>query len=152
MAKRITEQMPITLNGFDISCDVESGSLMLGRRGAVDLTGLCSSWDEFAVPNLRRWAVNLGYFINYDASSSGSSIVAGSYIALLSVFNSTASSGVNLTIRATTGARSATNPEWSGLVQIDGEFQAAGGSVAQASKGTVTLKGLGTLSFLTSSS
>lgn len=152
MPKRITEQMPVTLNGFDISCDIESGELLVGRRGAVDLTGLCSAYDEFAVPNLRHWGARLGYFVNYDASSSGSSIVAGSYVALKSVYDSTASSGVNLTIRATTNARSASNPEWSGLVQIDGDFTALGGAVAQASKGTVNLKGLGVLSFLTSSS
>lgn len=152
MPKRVTEQMPVTLNGYDISCDVESAELMIGRRAAVDLTGLCSSYDEFAVPNLRHWSARLGYFVNYDASSSGSSTVAGSYVALKSVYDSTATSGVNLTMRATTAARSASNPEWSGLVQIDGDFTALGGAVAQASKGSVVLKGLGTLSFLTSSS
>ncbi len=152
MAKGITEQMPITIAGFDVACDVESGELMQGRRPAVDLTGLCTSWDEFASPNLRHWSVRLGYFINFDASSSGSSTVAGINIALQAVMDSTATSGVALLIRKTTSARSATNPEWSGNVQIDGDYTVVGGAVAQASKGSVVLKGLGILTRITSSS
>lgn len=152
MAKGITEQIPFTLAGFDVSCDIESGELMQGRRPAVDLTGLCTSWDEFASPNLRHWSVRLGYFINFDASSSGSSTVAGINIALQALMDSTASSGVAITVRKTTSARSATNPEWTGYVQIDGDYTVIGGAVAQASKGSVVLKGLSTLTRLTSSS
>src|SRR5690242_10748331 len=116
MGKRLFEQAPVTLNGYDISCDIEGGELMIGRREAVQVTGLCSTYEENLMPNIRRWGCRLNGFINYDASSSGSSIVAGSYIALKSVYDSTSSTGVTLTIRATTGIRSATNPEWSGLV------------------------------------
>lgn len=152
MPKGLFQQAPITLNGYDISCDVEGGNLMIGRREAVSLTGLCTTYEEFATPNLRRWGVKLNIFINFDASSSGSSIVAGSIVALKSVFDSTASSGVTLTIRNTTGARSATNPEWTGLVGIDGDFDVWAGTVAEASKTTVNLKGLGTMSWVTSSS
>ena len=152
MPKRLFEQAPVTLNGFDISCDVEGGELMVGRREAVLVTGLCTTYEENLIPNLRRWGVRLNVFINYDASSSGSSTVAGSYVALKSVFDSTASSGVTLTIRASTGARSATNPEWTGLVGIDGDYAVWAGSVAEAMKTSVNLKGTGALSWLTSSS
>lgn len=152
MPKRLFEQSPVTLNGFDISCDVESAELMIGRRAAVDVTGLCDTYDQSLSPNLRRWAFRLNYFVNFDASSSGSSIVAGSYIALKSVYDSTASSGVSFVIRASTAARSASNPEWSGLVGIDGDFAIHAGAIAEAEKGSVTLKGMGTLSFFTSSS
>jgi len=152
MGKRLFEQAPVTLNGFDISCDIEGGELMIGRRAAVPVTGLCSTYEENLMPNIRRWGCRLNYFVNYDASSSGSSIVAGSYVALKSVFDSTASTGVTFTVRASTGARSATNPEWSGLVGIDGDFAVLAGSVGEASKSSVNLKGMGTLSFITSSS
>lgn len=152
MSKRLFEQAPFTLNGFDISCDVEGGELMLGRREAQMVTGLCSTYEEFLMPNIRRWGVKLNYFVNYDASSSGSSIVAGSIIALKSVFDSTSSTGVTLTVRASTAARGPSNPEWTGLVGIDGDFGVLVGSVGQASKSSVNLKGMGTLSWLTSSS
>ncbi len=125
---------------------------MTGRRGMVDVTGLCSSYEEFLVPNLRHWGVRLNYFVNFDASSSGSSLTAGIITVLNTVYNSTLSSGVPIVIRASTGARSASNPEWSGLVGLDGDFQQHAGSVAEAEKGSVTLKGTGALSFLTSSS
>ncbi len=152
MPKHLFEQSPVTLNGLDISCDVEGGELLIGRRPVVDVTGLCDTYDQSLSPNLRRWSFRLNYFVNFDASSSGSSIVAGSYTALKGVYDSTASSGVAFVIRATTAARSATNPEWSGLVQIDGDFAIHAGAIAEASKGSVTLKGMGTLSFFTSSS
>lgn len=151
MPKGLFQQAPVTLNGYDISCDVEGGNLMVGKREAVTLTGLCTSYEEFASPNLRRWGVRLNLFTNFDASSSGSSIVAGSMVALKSVFDSTASSGVSLTIRNTTEVRSATNPEWTGLVGIDGDFDVWAGTVGEASKTSVALKGLGTMSWLTSS-
>src|SRR5262245_4049340 len=108
MPKGIFEQSPVTLNGYDVSCDIESLELMLGRREPVNMTGLCSVWEEMLSPNIKRWGVRLNYFINFDASSSGSSIVAGVSTVLQTVFNSTQSSGVSLVIRNSTGARSAT--------------------------------------------
>lgn len=151
MPKSIFEQAPVTLNGYEINCDVESVELMIGRRPVVDVTGACNTYDQSLSPNIRRWGVRLNYFINFDASSSGASLVAGSYVALKSVFDSTASSGVTFVMRPTTGVRSATNPDWSGLVQIDGDFPVMGGGVGEAVKGSVTLKGMGNLSFFTSS-
>lgn len=151
MPKRIFEQSPVTLNGFDVACDVESAELMIGRREAVNVTGLCDTYEQFLTPNIRRWGVRLNYFVNFDSSSTSSSS-GGIYIALKSVFDSTASSGVPLVIRASTGSRSATNPEWSGYVAIDGDFAVHAGAIAEAEKGNVALKGMGTLSFLTSSS
>lgn len=151
MPKRIFEQSPITLNSFDVACDIESAELMIGRRPAVDVTGVCDTWDQNLIPNLRRWQCRLNYFINFDSSSTSSSS-GGIYVALKSVFDSTASSGVPLVIRMSTGVRGPTNPEWSGYVGIDGDFAIHAGAMAEAEKGSVTLKGLGTLSFYTSSS
>lgn len=149
MAKRLFEQASITLNAYDISADVYGMDIMVGRRGAVDVTGLSDTWDNLLVPNLRRWAVKLDYFNNFAGTSETPTGVA---TVLDDVLNSSATTGVTLLIRATTAIRSVNNPEWSGQVQIDGDFNAMAGSVAEADKGSVTLKGLGTLSRYTSSS
>ena len=55
-------------------------------------------------------------------------------------------------IKATTGIQGIGNPQWTGQVQIDGDFQAMSGAVAEADKGSVTLKGLGILTWSVSSS
>lgn len=151
MPKHLFEQSPVTLSGYDVSCDVESAELLIGRRPTVDVTGLCDTYDQSLSPNLRRWGVRLNYFVNFDTSST-TLATAGIYTALKAVFDSTASSGVAFVIRATTAARSTSNPEWSGLVGIDGDFAIHAGAIAEASKGSVQLKGMGTLSFFTSSS
>jgi hypothetical protein len=151
MPKRLFEQPSVTLNGYDIAADVHQLEIMSGRRPPVDVTGLSDTWDSFLVPNLRKWGVRMSYFNNFDASSSGSSTIAGVNVVLNSLLDSTATSGVVLTIRSTTGARSAANPEWEGTVQLDGDFVQTGGDVAEADRGTAALKGLGTLSVFTSS-
>ena len=150
MPKRLFEQAPVTLNGLDVSCDIENLTLMQGKRPAVDVTGLCNEFDQFLSPNIKKWGVQMNFFNNWDATSTGSSIVAGISVALQSVWNSSASSGVPFVLRATTGVRSATNPEWSGYVGMDGDFTAIGGGLAEADKGSVTLKGMSDLSFFTS--
>lgn len=149
MAKRLFEQPSVTLDGYDIGADVLSAELVTGRRGAVDVTGLSDTYDNYLVPNLRNWAVRLSYFNNV----TGTSVTpTGITTVLRGIYNSTATTGVTLTWRMTTNNRGASNNEWSGQVQIDGEFQPTAGGVAEADKGSVTLKGLGTLSWLTSSS
>lgn len=141
----------MTLNGYDIAADVPSLTLLTGRRPPVDVTGLSDTWDSFLVPFLRRFSVTMDYFNNYDASSSGSSIIAGVNIVLNTLLNSSGTSGVPFILRSSTAIRSATNPEWQGQVQIDNDFAQIGGGVAEADRGTLGLKGLGTLSRLTSS-
>lgn len=148
MAKRLFEQCSVTLNGIDVSADVHQAEVLTGRRAPVDVTGLSDTYDQFLVPNLRRWAVRLQYFTNFAGTSE---TPTGISTVLQGVFSSTATSGVTLTIRSTTAARSVNNPEWSGQVQIDGEFQQTAGGVAEADKGSVSLKGLGSLSRVTTS-
>ena len=152
MPKGIFEQCPVTLSGYDVSCDIEGVELMEGRRSPVVVTGLCDTWEASLSPNIKTWGVRLNYFVNFDASSSGSSIIAGISNVLDTVLNSTQSSGVAFLIRQSTGARAATNPEWSGLVGIDGDFPVHAGNMAEAKKGSITLKGMGVLTKLTSSS
>ena len=149
MAKRLFEQASITLNAYDISADVHGCEVLTGRRNAVDVTGLSDTYDNYLVPNLRRWAVKLDYFNNFDGTSA---TPVGINTVLRGVYNSSQTSGVTLIVKSTTAIQSVTNPTWTGQVQIDGDFQAMAGDVAEADKGSVTLKGLGVLSWLTSSS
>lgn len=149
MPKRLFEQCSVTLNSVDISADVYQLSIMTGRRAPVDVTGLSDTYDQFLVPNLRNWGVQLSYFNNFNGTSDSPTGIA---TVLQAVFLSTATTGVALVIRSTTNVRSVLNPEWQGQVQIDGDFQQTAGGVAEADKGTLKLKGLSTLSRLTSSS
>lgn len=149
MPKHLFEQASVTLNGYDISADVNALELMVGRRSPVDVTGLADTFDQYLVPNLRRWGVKLDFFNNFDGTSVSPT---GINTVLRGVFNSSQTSGVALVIKATTAIESITNPTWQGQVQIDGDFQALAGGVAEADKGSVSLKGLSTLSWLTSSS
>lgn len=149
MAKRLFEQPSITLDGSDVGGDVYSAELMTGRRGAVDVTGLSDTFDSYLVPNLRSWQVRLNYFNNVTCSSAAT---PGITTVLRGVYNSTQTSGVAFVLRQTTNAQGPTNNQWQGQVQIDGEFSPIAGDVATADKGSVTLKGLGTLSWLTTSS
>jgi hypothetical protein len=149
MAKRLFEQCSVTLNGTDISADVSGMEVLTGRRAPVDVTGLSDTWDSFLVPNLRRWGVRLQYFNNFAGTSETPTGIA---TVLQQVLNSTNTTGVALVIRSTTNARSVNNPEWTGQVQIDGDFQQTAGGVAEADKGTVSLKWLGILVRATSTS
>lgn len=149
MAKRLFEQPSVTLNGYDVGADVFQAEVVLGRRGAVDVTGLSNTYDESLVPNLRNWGCRLSYFNNVTGTSA---TPTGITTVLKTLYDSTATTGVTLTIRRTTNARSVSNDEFTGQVQIDGDFQPMAGGVAEADKGSVSLKGLGTLSWLTSSS
>lgn len=149
MAKRLLEQPSITLNSYDVGADVPSLEIITGRRGAVDVTGLSDTYDQKLVPNIRNWAVRINYFNNV----TGTSVTpTGITTVLQGIYLSSQTSGVTLTIRQTTGIRGVTNHEWSGQVQIDGSFQPMAGDVATADKGSVTLAGLGNLSWFTSSS
>lgn len=149
MAKRLFEQCSVTLNGIDVSADVYAAEVLGGRRPPVDVTGLSDTWDQFLVPNIRRAGIRLQYYTNFAGTSA---TPTGISTVLDDVMSSTATSGVALVFRSTTNARSIDNPEWSGSVQIDGEFQQTAGGVAEADKGSVNLKVLGTLTRATSTS
>lgn len=146
---RLFEQAQITLGSSDdVSGDIHGVELLTGRRSPVDVTGLSDTFDQYLVPNLRNWSVRLDYFNSFSCSSAGNPGINK----VLNVFlDSTGTSGLAFTLRATTNSRSETNPEWTGQVQIDGEFTQTAGDVAEADRGSVTLKGLGVLQVLTSS-
>lgn len=149
MAKRLFEQCSISLNTYDVSADVFGGEVLTGRRAPVDVTGLSDTYDSFLVPNLRNWGIRLDYFINTAGTSD---TPPGISTVLQQVYNSTNTTGVAIVWRMTTAARSVTNPEWQGQVQLNGTFQQTAGSVATADKGSVSLQGLGILVRVTTSS
>ena len=149
MPKRLFEQASVTLNGFDISGDVSGLDLMVGRRSPVDVTGLSDTFDQYLVPNIRKFSVKLNYFNNFDGTSITPTGIA---TVLRGIYLSSQTSGVPLIIRATTAARGPQNPEWQSQVQLDGDFAGMSGGVAEADKGSVGLKGLSNLSWFTSSS
>ncbi len=149
MAKRLFEQPSITLNGNDIGADVYSAELLTNRRAAVDVTGLSNTYDEFLVPNLRGWGCRLNYFNNVTATSASP---IGITTVLKQVYDSTNTTGVAFVLRMTTNVPGPTNHQWTGQVQIDGGFAPTAGDVATADKGSCTLKGLGVLTWQTSSS
>jgi hypothetical protein len=148
--KRIFEQPQLTLNGSDVSADVESAELIVSRRNAVNVTGLADTYEQLLTPNLRGWSLRINFFNNFDTSSGGGT--AGISTVLRAVLNSSQSSGVAVTWRLTTGNQGPTNPQWQGQVGIDGDFGLTAGAVAEADKSSVTLRGLAALSYLTSSS
>lgn len=148
MPKHIFDQPVITLNGDDIGTYVDSAEVMLRRRPTVEVTGLSDTFEQHLTPNLRGWSVRLNYFQAYDASSS-SGTAGGIYTVLQQVYESTSNSGVAFVLRPSSDARGAENPDWSGYVGADGDFSIAAGAVAEANKGSITFKGLGTLSFIT---
>lgn len=149
MAKRLVDQPLITLNGYEVGADVFNFSVGVGRRGAVDVTGLSDIFDNKLVPNIRNWAVKLDYFNNITGTSA---TPTGITTVLKTLFDSTASTGVTLSVRQTTNNRGVTNNEWTGQVQLDGEFQPIQGGVAEADKGSVTLIGLSSMTWYTCSS
>ena len=151
MPKKIVEPSIVTLNGFDVACDVEEIDILLGRRPPVLVTGVCDTFEQSLTPNVKKWSVRMNYFINWDSSSTSSSS-GGIAVALNSIWNSTQYRGVSFLVRESTAIRSATNPEWSGYVGLDGDFGDKAGAFAEAAKSSVQLMGMGTLSFLTSSS
>lgn len=149
MPKKLIEPSIVTLNGHEIACDIENAELLWKKAAPVVVTGVCDTFVQRLQPNIKEWKVNLGYFKNTDSSGTSAS---GILTVLNGLFNSTASTGVTLVFRDTTGNRGPTNNEWSGLVGIDGDVAFHMGKVAEADRGTLPLIGMGNLTWFTCSS
>jgi hypothetical protein len=72
------------------------------------------------------------------------------YSLIYGLVNATNTTGQLIQVRPTTSTESATNPTFAGYVVLDGDAPLIGGSVGEAHKASVTLKGAGTLNFYTS--
>lgn len=144
MPKQVIENAWVTLGGIDISNRVKKVTLMTAKRSPREVTAMQDTWEDRLHVNIRNWKVNFDLFNDYSTGSV--------YSALKAILDSTASSGVPLIIRPTTGARTTGNPEWQGTVLPDGDFGQLDASVGEENMSSPSFLGNGTLSFLTSSS
>lgn len=127
-------------SSIDLSDHVESVELMTGV-GNVSVTAMQDGWEDHIPSGVKRWSVRLSLYQDYDSSET------------YSVLSAALSTGVVLPlfVKATTASVSATNPGFSGSVVLDGDFAQIAGTVGDGNKTSVTLKGAGTLSFITTS-
>lgn len=149
MGKRLYLPSTVTINGHEVACDVEELEILTGKRPTREVTGQCDTFEQHLTPYMRKWGVRLNGFINYDASSSSAT---GISLVLKGIYDSTATTGVTFVCRHTTGARGVDNHEWSGLVGLESDFSPHGGKIAEEEKFSVTLKGMGNLTWYTCSS
>jgi len=125
----------------DLSDFVESVEFMVGV-GNVSVTAMQDGWEDFIPNRLKRWSCRLNLYQSYDTSETYQVLQAAlSTNTVFPVF-----------VKATTATVAATNPAFSGNVVFDGDLPVISGSVGDAHKLSVTLKGAGTLSFITSAS
>jgi len=139
MSKHVLNAAIVTLSSRDLSDHVESVELMTGI-GNVPITAMQDAWEDYLPSGVKRWSVRLNLYQDYDSSSV--------YAVLSEVLTGT--TAVPITLRPTTSTQSATNPTFSGNGVLDGDFALLAGTVGDGHKTSVTLKGAGTLSFLTS--
>lgn len=144
MPKHVIEDAWVTLAGVDLSNRVRRVTLMTNKRTPALVTAMTNNWDERVVVDIRGWRVNLELFQDYSTGSV--------YAAMKAILDSTASSGVPLIIRPTTGARTTGNPEFQGYVGVDGDHGQLDAEVGGVNMSNPTFLGLGQLDFFTSSS
>jgi hypothetical protein len=135
----------ITSNLRDISNRTESVELMTGTA-PVKVTAFGDGWDNYKPSKINHWSVKLNLFQDYTSDTTGDvfqelqSFLTGNAAIQLTVFPTTGTQGIN-----------AGNPGFQGNVVIDGDFAQLAAQVGQANKVSITLRGAGALTFLTSS-
>jgi hypothetical protein len=129
----------------NISDRVESVKVSLGR-GAVDVTAIGDGWNDYVTGGVGRWAVTLGLYQDYMSSDS----TGGVSIYSLAKQIRAATTGTPILIRPTSSTGGKLNPQLSGNVCLDGDFDFMTAAVNAANKFTVTLKGMGIPTFLDS--
>lgn len=144
MPKHVIEDAWVTLGGVDLSNRVRRVTLMIAKRTPAQVTGMTNDWEERVVVDIRSWRATLEFFQDYSTGSV--------YTTLKALMDSTASSGIPIIIRPTTAARTTGNPEFQGYVGVDGDFGLLDAEVGGVNMSSPALLGMGTLSFLTSSS
>lgn len=144
MPKQVIENAWVTIAGSDLSTRVKKVTITRSKRSPQQTTAMQETDEDFLPVNIRGWKVA---FDLYQDFASGSV-----YACLKSAAASTASSGLLITIRATTEARTTGNPELTGYGLIDGDFAIVDGSVGDVLMTSPTFQGKGALSEYTSSS
>jgi hypothetical protein len=128
-----------------ISDRVENVKVSLGRS-AVEVTALGDGWSDYVTGGMGRWAVTLGLFQDYNSSDT----TGGVSIYSLAKQLMAATTGTPILIRPTSSTGGKANPQLSGNVVLDGDFDLLTAAVNTANKFSVTLKGMGAPTFLDS--
>ena len=131
----------IGATSVDLSDFVESIEFTVGV-GSAAFTAMQDGWEDHLPNQVKRWSVRLSMYQSYDSSET--------YQVLQTALSSSTSTVFPMFAKATTEACSATNPGFTGNVVFDGDFAQIAGAVGDAHKFSVSLKGAGTLSFITS--
>jgi len=129
----------IGATSVDLSDFVESIEFTVGV-GSAAFTAMQDGWEDHLPNQVKRWSVRLNMYQSYDTSET--------YQVLQAALSTNTT--FPMFAKATTEAVSATNPGFTGSVIFDGDFAQISGAVGDAHKLSVSLKGAGTLSFITS--
>lgn len=135
----------LTSNLHDISNRVETVEIMAGTK-AVEVTAMRDGWQNFLPSKINHWSLKLGLFQDYTSDSTGDvfqelqAFLVGNVPIQVTVFPTTGLQGI-----------ANGNPGFQGSVVIDGDFAQLSAKVGDSNKLSITLKGAGTLTFLTSS-
>lgn len=147
MGKTAIGDVYVELGTDDISARVAAAKVTLGRT-AVDVTALGDGWADYVTGGVSRWAVTLELLQDYNSSDVG-----GTSIWDLTVNGlMTDTAGTTFLIRPTSGAAGRLNPQVSGTVTLDSDFDLLNAAMNTANKFSVTLKGMGAPTFTDSSS
>lgn len=146
MSKHAISDVHVELGTEEISDYVASAKLTLGKS-AVDITALGEGYESYADGNVKRWAVTLELYNEYNSSEKPI------YRLLKGMWTNTgAVSGTTFVMRPTSGVANRFNPQISGVVNLDGDYDFFNAVRNEANKFTVTLKGNGTPTFTDTSS
>jgi hypothetical protein len=144
MAKHAIGDVYVELGtgAVNISDRVENVKVALGRS-AVDVTAIGDAWSDFVSGGVGRWAVTLGLYQDYCSSDSTGGVAI--YTLIKQVLAAT--TGTPFLCRPTSAVVGATNPQLSGNVTLDGDFDMLTAQVNAANKFSVTLKGMNAPTF-----
>ena len=144
MAKTAIGDVYVELGTENVSSRVESVKVTLGRS-AVDVTAMGDSWADFVTGGIARWAVTLGLYQDYASSEVP-------IYTLIKTMVTTELTGTTFLVRPTSAVASWSNPQLSGAVTLDSDFDFLNAAVNTANKFTVTLRGMGAPTFTDTSS
>lgn len=121
----------VELNAVVLSDHVRKATLNVEAKEG-DTTAMGDTWEEF-VAGLKSWAVELEFNQDFAAANVDATL-----------FPLVGAAAFTVKVRPTTGAVSATNPEYNGSCILT-SYAPLGGSVGDVAMAPVTLKGSGAL-------
>lgn len=135
--KDVSVVLTVSATNYDLSDHVASVTLE-GTKDTPEATAMGSDWRT-RIDGLKDWTASLNLHQDFAAGDVDAAIYAAY----------SASSGVSLTIKPTSGTVSATNPSFSGSCIVP-SYAPLSGSVGDISSMTVNIQGNGALARATS--